>query len=118
MVTELFSVGNMQLLGPLISLLLETSPYCQSPWKYKPMLSATLTYALVAYAMILAPLVLLWNPLQLFNFPQSFRWLLGAQTVVSTVAYAVTIRLTRRILACYEHRRLQPSSYRPQPNQP
>ena len=102
----------MQLLGPLISLLLETSPYCQRVLKCKPMLSAALIYALVAYAMILAPIVLIWNPLRLFNFPQSFRWLLAAQTVASTVAYAVTIRLTRRILAAYEHRRLRPISYR------
>lgn len=108
MVTLLFSVGNMQLLGPLISLLLETSPYCQRILNYKPMLSAALVYAFVAYAMILAPIVLIWNPFRLFNFPQSFRCLLAAQTVGSTVAYAITIRLTRHILAAYDNRRLHP----------
>lgn len=82
------------------------------------MLSAALIYAFVAYAMILAAIVLFWNPLSLFNFPQSFRFLLAAQTVGSTVAYAVTIRLTRRILAAYECRRLLPISYQPERNDP
>lgn len=101
--------GNMQLLAPLISLLLETRPYCQSPFKSQPMLSVALFYTVLAYSTILTPWVRLWNPIHLFDFPQSFRWELGGQIVVLTVVYTVVIRVTRRVLACYEHRRLRPA---------
>ena len=74
----------------------------------KPMLLVALVYTAVAYGSILSPLQLVYKPLALFDFPQSFRWQLGVQIAVLTVVYTVVIRVTRRILACYERRRLRP----------
>lgn len=107
-VTVFFLTGNMQLLAPLISLLIETRSYCQSPLKSKPMLFIALFYTILAYSTILTPWVSIWNPLHLFNFPQSFRWELSGQIVILTLVYTAVIRLTRRILDCYERRRLRP----------
>ena len=96
--TLMYLTGNMQLLGPLISLLIETRPYCQSPLRSKPMLLVALVYILVAFGSILSPRQFVYKPLALFDFPQSFRWQLGVQTAISTLAYAAAIRVTRRML--------------------
>lgn len=106
--TLVYLNGNMQLLAPLISLLLETQFFCQSALKSKPMLLLSLFYLMTAYGSIVAPLQSLWNPLGFFNFPQSFRWRYGCAIAVSTLVYATLIRVTRRILACHERRRLCP----------
>ena len=106
--TFVFLNGNMQLLAPLISLLLETRPFCQSPLKSKPMLWLSLCYTIAAYGSIVAPLQTIWNPLGFFDFPQSFRWIHGVTIVITTLMYTVTIRVSRRILACHERRRLRP----------
>ena len=106
--TVVYLVGNMQLLAPLISLLLETQPFCQSALRSRPMLLLSLFYLNAAFGTIVAPLQSIWNPLQLYDFPQSFRWQHGGAIVVTTLLYAVVIRVTRRILACHDRRRLRP----------
>ena len=106
--TLVYLNGNFQLLAPLISLLLETQFFCQSALKSKPMLLVSLLFLILAYGSIVAPLQSIWNPLGFFDFSQSFRWKHGCAIAVSTLVYTALIRMTRRILACHEHRRLRP----------
>ena len=72
------------------------------------MLWVSVLYTLLAYFIILVKNESVWNPLSLFDFSQSFRLEFGCITVGGVVAYLTLIRLTRRILACHEHRRLRP----------
>lgn len=107
-VTLLWLTGNLQLLAPLISLMVDTSPYCQSPLKSKPILVISVVYTLLAYINIFVQTESVWNPLSLFNFSQLFRVEFGCITFGGVVAYLTLVRVTRRILACHEHRKLRP----------
>lgn len=106
--TVVYLDGNMQLLAPLITLLVETQPFCQSALRSKPMLLLSLFYLVVAFGSIVAPLQSICNPLHLYDFPQLFRWQHGSAIVVTTLVYAVVVNVTRRSLACHDRRKLRP----------
>ena len=105
----LWMTGYMQLLGPMVSLTIDTKPFCQSPLRCKPVLLIAVQYLFMGFTIVLfPPNALGLNILRLFHFPRSFRWFVLGQIAFFAVMYAIVVGMTRRILARYERRRLRP----------
>lgn len=101
--------GNLQLLVPLVSLTIDTKPYCESPLSTKPLLIMSLVLPTLAYLVVLVRTESVWNPLQFFDFSQSFRLQCAGLGVAGTVFYAVFTAGFRWFVLRYEHRKLSPT---------
>ncbi|DBA94075.1 TPA: hypothetical protein ACH3X1_001723 [Trebouxia sp. C0004] len=101
--------GNLQLLAPLVSLTIDTKPYCESPLNTKPLLIMSVVLPTLAYLVVLVRTESVWNPLQFFSFSQSFRLQCAGLSVAGTVFYAVFTAAFRWFMLQYDHRKLSPT---------
>ncbi len=101
--------GNLQLLVPLVSLTIDTKPFCESPLSTKPLLLMSVVLPTLAYLVVLVRTESVWNPLQFFNFSQSFRLQCAGLSVGGTVFYAVFTAAFRWFVLQYDHRKLSPT---------
>ena len=101
--------GNLQLLVPLVSLSLDTKPYCESALSTKPLLIMSVVLPTLAYLVVLVRSESVWNPLQLFNYSQSFRLQCAGLSLCGTVFYAVFTAAFRWFVLQYDHRKLSPA---------
>ncbi len=100
--------GNLQLLVPLVSLTIDTKPYCESPLSTKPLLIMSVVLPTLANVVVLVRTESVWNPLKFFNFPQSFRLQCGGLGVAGTVFYGIFTAAFRWFVLRYDHRKLSP----------
>ena len=100
--------GYYQLLAPLISLTIDTTPFCQSPFRFKPVLIICLIFTFDVYLTVLVRTEQVANPLNLFNFSQSFRLQFAGLTLSGIAFYATLIHGFRLVMNRYETRRLSP----------
>ena len=107
-VTLAWMSGNLQLLAPLVSLTVENHPFCMSALHTKPVLFVSLLYTFFAFFANLVRTEQIWNPFGFFSAPQSFRFEYFGECVGGIVAYAVLIRVSRRVVERYDRRRLRP----------
>ena len=108
-ITLVWLSGNLQLLAPLISLTVETHPFCKSTLHCKPVFIVSVLYLISAYCVILVRTEQIWNPFGFFNAPQSFRFEVFGEFMGGTVFYALLIRITRKVVERYDTRRLTPA---------
>ncbi len=101
--------GNLQLLVPLVSLTIDTKPYCESPLSTKPLLIMSVVLPALAYLVVLVRTESVWNPLQFYNFPQSFRLQCAGLNVAGTVFYTVFTAGFRWFVLRFDHRKLSPT---------
>jgi len=107
-VTLAWLCGYHQLLAPLISLSIDTKPFCQSPLRFKPMLIISLVFTFCVYFTILVRTEQFVNPLNFYNFSQSFRLQFAGLTMGGVIFYATFIHAFRLVMNRYEQRRLSP----------
>lgn len=107
-VTLAWLFGNLQLLAPFISLTVDTNLFCVSPLHTKPTLVLSVATILLAYVAILTRLGS-FNPLNFFNFSQSFRLQFGGQCLGGIIVYTTYITLFRRLVLWHKRRRLSPT---------
>ncbi len=107
-VTLAWLFGYYQLLAPLISLSIDTKSFCQSPLRCKPVLIICLVYTFWVYFTILVRTEQFVNPLNFYNFSQSFRLQFAGMTIGGVVFYTIFVNMFRRVMNRYEHRRLSP----------
>ena len=100
--------GNIQLLAPLISLMIDTKPFCMSPLRTKPMLILMISYIILSVLAVLVRSEQYGNPLGLFDFSQSFRLQFAGQCLGAILFYATWVNLFRRGMVRYKRRRLSP----------
>ncbi len=100
--------GNLQLLAPLVSLTIDTKPYCESPLSTKPLLIMSVVLPALAYLVVLVRTESVWNPLRFFNFPQSFRLQCAGLSIAGTVFYGAFTAAFRRFVLQYDYRKLNP----------
>ena len=108
-VTLVWLSGNLQLLAPLVSLTIETHPFCTSTFHCKPVLIVSVLYLMIAIFEILVRTEQTWNPCRFFSAPQSFRFQYFGLCVGGTVFYYSLIRVTRKLMERYDNRRLTPA---------
>ena len=101
--------GNQQLLAPLVSLTIDTKPYCESPLSTKPLLVMSVVLPTLAFLVLLVRTESVWNPLQLYNFPQSIRLQCAGLSVTGTLFYAVFTAAFRKFVLRYKYRKLSPT---------
>lgn len=102
-------VANLQLLAPLISLTIELNNFCEPLLRTRPLLVLALVYTVVSYMAILTRSNQRVNPLNLYNFAESFRLELLGVALAGTVAYIVLVHGCRKLLQFHEQRRLHPA---------
>ena len=107
-VTLAWWFGYYQLLAPLISLSIDTKPFCQSPLRCKPMLIICLVFTFCVYFILLVRTEQFVNPLNFYNFSQSFRLQFAGLTLGGVIFYATLVHAFRRVMNRYEQRRLSP----------
>ena len=107
-VTLAWLFGYYQLLAPLISLTIDTKPFCQSPLRFKPVLLICLVFTFCVYFTILVRTEQFVNPLNFYNFSQSFRLQFAGLTIVGVIFYATLVHAFRLVMNRYEQRRLSP----------
>ena len=108
-VTLAWLVANLQLLAPLISLSIDINNFCEPLLRTKPLLIIATVYSVMSYVAILTTSNQNVNPLNLFNFAQSFRLEFAGVAIAGTVGYTVLVHGCRRLLHFYEKRRLHPA---------
>ena len=109
--TWAFSIADISLLGPLVSLTIDTCRFCQSIWRSKLLLFLVLLYNAAAYIALTAPpRHPQFNLLKLNNtFPQSFRWESLGIVIAGIFAYAGVVNGFRRLLMHFEKHTIHPS---------
>ncbi len=107
-VTLAWLFGNLQLLAPFVGMAVDTKQFCVSPLRTRPTLVLILVFTVLGYAAILSRIGC-FNPLNFFNYSQSFRLQFGGQCFGGIVVYTTYITLFRRLVLWYERRRLSPA---------
>ena len=107
-VTLAWLYGYFQLLAPLISLSIDTKSFCQSPLRCKPVLIICLFYSFCVDFTILVRTEQFVNPLDFYNFSQSFRLQFAGMTIGGAVFYTILVNTFRRVMERYRRRRLSP----------
>ena len=102
-------VANVQLLAPLISLTIEINNFCEPLFRTKPLLILATIYSVVSYVAILTRSSQRVNPLNLYNFAQTFRLEFAGVALAGTVGYTVLVHGCRLLLRIHEQRRLHPA---------
>lgn len=101
--------GNLQLVTPLVSLTLDTKPFCESLLSTKPLCIMSLVLPTIAYLAILVRTEQFFNPLHFFNFSYTDRWQLSLLGIGGAVFYGIVTAVFRNLVLRYEQRRLSPS---------
>lgn len=110
-VTWAFSIADISLLGPLVSLTVDTHMFCQPIWRSKLLLLLVVLYNAAAYiALVASPNHPHLNVLQLSNdIPQTFRWESLGIVIGGVFAYAAVVNGLRRFLLQFEKHAIHPS---------
>ncbi|KAL0027251.1 hypothetical protein WJX77_006828 [Trebouxia sp. C0004] len=107
-VTLAWLFGYYQLLAPLISLTVDTKSFCQSPLRFKPVLIICLVFTFCLYVTVLVRTEQFVNPLNFYNFSQTFRLQFAGLTLAGVTFYASFIHAFRLVMNRYGQRRLSP----------
>lgn len=101
-------VSNFELLGPLISLVIDTKNFCVPALRFKPFMVLTLFYLATAYIAALGKPSAWGNVFAQYQLPGSakrgFAWII---TVEATI-YGILVHLMRTVLQRYKQRRCTP----------
>lgn len=97
-----------QLLLPLVTLTINTRSFCEPLWRSKPVLVIVVIYATLSFVTDLVRPPRHLNLLNLYNFPQSFRWQYGMIAGGGILAYVAWMGVTRVLLSQRQQRKIQP----------
>lgn len=97
--------GNLQLLAPAAGMASDTRAFCKPVLRSKLLLAVWSLITTLAYVDILVRNHLV-NPLNLYNFPQSFRLQFGLQCLGGIVFYCVLVVSFRQAVDVYTRQRI------------
>lgn len=109
--TWAFSIADISLLAPLVSLTIDTRMFCQPIWRSKLLLLLVVLYNVAAcIALVASPNHPRLNVLRLSNdIPQTFRWESLGIVIGGIFAYAAVVNGFRRLLVQFEKHAIHPS---------
>ena len=84
----------------------DTRAFCQPILRSKKLLVVCSVLTTLAYVDILVTNHISFNPLNLYNFAQSFRLLFGAQCMGGVVLYCVVVISFRQAIDVYTQQRM------------
>ena len=102
----MWSTANFQLLGPIVSLTVDTRLFVQPIFHTVPLLSLAVTFTVLATVIILAPRTK-GNILALYQFPQDYRFRVEGFAVAAIVYYYLFVTLTRHGLRWHRQPRIR-----------
>ena len=105
-VTMAFLCGNLQLLAPGAGMANDTRAFCQPILRSIKLLIVCSVLTALAYVDIVVRSTPSFNPMHLYNYPQSFRLLFGAQCIGGIVFYCVVVISFRQAVDVYTHQRI------------
>lgn len=107
--TWAWTIADISLLGPLVSLTIDTRLFCQSIWRSKPLLVLVLIYNVIAYVLLTTKPIKHLNPLNLSDeFPRSFRMESLGIVIAGVFGYALAVNGSRRLLLHLDRHKIQP----------
>ena len=104
-VSVVWMFGNLQLLAPAAGMASDTRAFCQPLLRFKPALVVFVVITSLAYVDILVKNHV-FNPLNLYNFPWSFRLQFGGQCLGGIIFYSVLVISFRQLMDVYTHQRV------------
>ena len=107
--TIMWVSANFQLLGPVVSLGVDTRLFVQPVFRSGPLLFLTVVFHSLATLAIMAGPARHANVFHLYRFPQLFRFQSEALTLASVAFFYTFITLTRYLLQRYALRKVMPS---------
>ena len=107
--TMLWLNANFQLLGPIISLTVETRLFVQPIFRTAPLLILSVVYTVFANLALMTGPAVHANAFRLYHLPQKERFQIEGLGVAAVVYFYLCITITRRLLKRYQQRKIQPS---------
>ena len=101
-----FLCGNLQLLAPGAGMANDTRAFCQPILRSKKLLVVCSVLTSLAYVNIIVKNNISFNPVNLYNFPQSFRSVFGALCIGGIVLYCVVVISFRQAVDVYTQQRI------------
>lgn len=102
-------VASFELLGPLVSLVIDTRNFCQPALRRKPILFMTLLYLTADYVAALGNPKYWGNVFAQVDFPDSYKKQFAWTITTEAVCYGVLTFSLRNILLLYKQRRCTPA---------
>lgn len=97
-----------ELLGPLVSLVIDTRNFCEPALRFKPIMILTLFYLAAAYVAALGHSDGWGNIFEQYQFPGSFKALFAWSMTAECAIYGVLCHAMRLMLQRYENRKCAP----------
>ncbi len=107
--TMLWLNANFQLLGPIISLTIETRLFVQPIFRTAPLLILSVVYTVFANLALMTGPAVHANAFRLYHLPQKDRFQIEGLGVAAVVYFYLCITITRRLLKRYQQHKIQPS---------
>ena len=107
-ITLAWQVTDFCLIGPLLSLSVDTKLFCESALRSRPLQIMALAYTAITYILILVNPASYVRILPLYSFSLPEREYLALILTAEAACYYVLIRGSRRVLAMFQQRKLHP----------
>lgn len=105
--------ADVSLLGPLVSLTIDTKEFCLGLFRTKVVLLFSLTQGImVCFTVLLRPhhhAIFMSTFLRLYSFQHSFRFEVAGLILAGIVAYAIVVNASRRLLDRLQRSRVHPA---------
>ncbi|DBB02796.1 TPA: hypothetical protein ACH3X1_013628 [Trebouxia sp. C0004] len=105
-VTLAWLVANFELLGPLVSLVIDTKNFCEPALRFKPIFHLTSFYLATAYIALLGRPDGWGNTFAQYDFPSSFKPQFAWRMTVEATTYGI---VTYTLLQRFKRRRCAPA---------
>ena len=106
--TLAFLVANFELLGPLMSLLVDTRRFCVSALRFKPILLLILLFLCLAYTAALGKPAVWGNIWLQYEFPSHFKVLFAWSMALEATTYGIICHTLRLALQRFQQRQVTP----------
>ena len=102
-------VANFQLLGPLVSLVIDTRLFCEPALRFKPILFLSLVSLTITYTATLGKPAHWGNFFQQYDFPIGFKIYFAWSIAIQAILYGIVCHTLRLSLMRYQRRHVAPA---------
>ena len=102
-------VANFELLGPLISLMVDTRRFCEPALRFKPILLLLLVSLSLSYTAALGRPGLWGNLFMQYEFPLRFKVLFAWSVALEATSYGIICHTLRLALQRFQQNRVTPA---------
>ncbi len=108
-VTLAWLVANFELLGPLVSLVIDTKNFCEPALRFKPIFLLTSFYLTTAYIALLGRPDGWGNTFAQYDFPSYFKPQFAWRMTVEATTYGIVTYTLRLVLQRFKRRKCAPA---------